>query len=55
MSGIKTNVVTAIEIHQRDAADTKPLPALADATARNFPIAEVSADKAYGSVKNAEP
>lgn len=54
MCGVKTNVVTAIEIHGREAADTKQLPALVEATARNFAIAEVSADKAYGSIRNAD-
>lgn len=54
MCGVKTNVVTAIEIHGQNAADTKQLPALVNATARNFAIAEVSADKAYGSMKNTE-
>jgi transposase len=54
MCGVKTNVVTAIEIHGPRAADVKQLPALVETTARNFAIAEVSADKAYGSVKNAD-
>jgi transposase len=54
MCGVKTNVVTAIEIAERDANDGKQLPALVNATARNFPIAEVSADKAYGTVVNAD-
>ena len=54
MCGVKTNVVTAIEIHGRHAADTKQLPALVETTARNFAVAEVSADKAYGSVRNAD-
>jgi len=54
MCGVKTNVVTAIEIHDRDAADTKQLPALVEATAKSFAVAEVSADKAYGSIKNTE-
>src|SRR5207249_4140906 len=53
MVGVKTNVVTAIEIHGQHAADTKQLPALVETTAKNFAVAEVSADKAYGSVKNA--
>ncbi len=52
MCGVKTNVVTAIEILDRDAADVKQLPALLDTTARNFPVAEVSADRVYVSVKN---
>jgi len=52
MCGVKTNVVTAIEIHDRDAADVKQLPALLSATAKHFPVAEVSADRVYVSVKN---
>jgi transposase len=54
MCGVKTNVVTAIEIHGPNAPDTRQLPALVNATAQNFAIAEVSADKAYGSIKNTE-
>jgi hypothetical protein len=51
----ENNVVTAIEIHGPNASDTRQLPALVNATAQNFAIAEVSADKAYGSIKNTEP
>jgi transposase len=54
MCGTKTNIVTAVEIHEKNAADVKQLPALVQQTARNFAVAEVSADKAYGSVKNAD-
>jgi transposase len=54
MCGVKTNIVTAIEILDRDASDIRQLPQLVHTTARNFPIAEVSADRAYGSIKNAE-
>ncbi len=54
MCGVKTNVVTAIESAERSAADVKQLPAQVLTTARHFPIAEVSADKAYGSVRNAD-
>jgi len=50
--GVKTNVVTAIEILDRNAADVKQLPALVKTTAKNFPIAEVSADKGYASADN---
>jgi transposase len=49
--GTKTNVVTAIEIHGRDAADQTQLPALVKSTAKNFDVKEVSADKAYGDRK----
>lgn len=52
MCGVKTNIVTAVEIHDRDASDTKILPSLVDTTAKNFEMAEVSADKGYSSVNN---
>ncbi len=48
-TGVKTNVVTAVEIHGRDAKDAPILPALVDTTAKGFTIAEVSADKGYSS------
>jgi transposase len=54
MCGVKTNVVTAIEIRERDTNDGTQLPALVDTTARTFAIAEVAADKAYGTVRNAD-
>jgi transposase len=54
MCGVKTNIVTAVEIHGQWASDAKALPALVDATAQNFQIAEVAADKAYGSRKNTD-
>jgi len=52
MCGVRTNIVTAVEIRDKDASDTKLLPVLVDATADNFSVSEVSADKGYGSVKN---
>jgi transposase len=52
MCGVKTNIVTAVEIRDRDASDTKLLPALVDRTAENFTLREVSADKGYGSLSN---
>jgi transposase len=52
MCGVRTNIVTAVEIKDKDASDTKLLPALVDATAENFELREVSADKGYGSLKN---
>jgi hypothetical protein len=45
-------VMTAVEIRDKDASDTKLLPALVDATAENFTLREVSADKGYGSLRN---
>jgi transposase len=52
--GVRTNIVTAVEIKDRDASDTKLLPALVEATAKNFRMNEVSADKGYGSLNNYE-
>ena len=52
MCGVKTNVVTAVEIRDRDASDTKLLPPLVETTAKNFTISEVSADKGYASINN---
>jgi transposase len=52
--GVKTNVVTAVEIQGRSAQDAPILPALLDATAKNFKIEEVSGDKAYSSIDNVE-
>jgi transposase len=54
MCGVKTNVITAVEIHDRDAADCPQFKPLLEATARNFKIEEVSADKAYLSRDNLE-
>jgi transposase len=52
MCGVKTNIVTAVEIRDRDASDTKLLPDLVSTTAKNFRMEEVSADKGYASLNN---
>ncbi len=52
MCGVKTNVVTSVEIRERDASDTKILPDLIQATAAYFDMREISADKGYSSVNN---
>jgi transposase len=54
MCGVKTNIIVAAEIHDRDAADCPQFKPLVEATARNFKIAEVVADKAYLSRENLE-
>lgn len=54
MCGVKTNIVTAVEIQGRHTNDSKVLPALARSTAQNFQLAEISADKGYASRENAE-
>lgn len=52
MCGVKTNIVTSVEITGRYANDGPQFPALLAATARNFTIGEVSADKGYATVEN---
>jgi Transposase DDE domain len=54
MCGVKTNVVTAVEIREKDASDTKLLPNLVNAIAAHFDMREVLADKGYSSVNNHE-
>jgi len=52
MCGVKTNVVTAVSITDRFAADSPQFKPLVEATAKNFVMQEVSADKAYLSKDN---
>jgi transposase len=50
--GVKTNIVTAVELSDRYAGDSPYFKQLVDATAKNFVMQEVSADKAYLSAAN---
>ena len=52
MTGVKTNVVTAVEIHEKYTHDAPLLPELVAATAKNFTMREASADKGYSSYEN---
>ena len=52
--GVKTHVVTAVEILDKDAGDSPQFPALVKKTATNFKIGEVSADKPYLSTENVD-
>jgi len=52
MCGVTTNIVTAVTITDRFAADSPQFKPLVDATAKNFVMQEVSADKAYISRAN---
>lgn len=47
MCGVKTNIVTAIEIGDRNDGDAPHLPSLVESTASRFDVREVSADKGY--------
>lgn len=52
MCGVNTNVVTSAEVTATETADAPQLPGLLERTAQRFDIAEVSADKAYSSIRN---
>ena len=52
--GVKTNIVTAVRILDRDAADCPQFVPLVKETRKGFEIGEVSADKAYASLDNFE-
>lgn len=53
MCGVKTNIVTAVEIHERNASDMRLLPPLLETTAQHFQVGAVMADKGYSSRNNA--
>ncbi len=50
--GVKTNVVTAVQITNMWAGDSPQFKGLVEKTAENFVMNEVSGDKAYLSAKN---
>lgn len=54
MIGVKTNVVTSIEVTRADSGDSPHLPPLLETTAKRFQVKELSADKAYSSYNNLE-
>ena len=47
-------MITAVEIHGKDANDCPQLPPLVRKTSQNFAVNEVSADKEYLSAENVE-
>lgn len=52
MCGVKTNIITAVEIGHEYSGDSPAFPALVNKTAKAFTISEVSADAAYSSAAN---
>ncbi|HEY6189591.1 MAG TPA: transposase [Pyrinomonadaceae bacterium] len=50
--GTQTNIVTAVEISEKYRSDSPYFKPLVEATARNFQMREVSADKGYDSFNN---
>jgi transposase len=54
MCGVQTNIVTAVEIADRHAADAPQFKPLIETTGANFTVKEVPADKAYLAHENLE-
>ena len=52
MTGVRTNIVTSVEVSRRYSNDSPYFKPLFDKTARNFTLREVSADKGYDSFSN---
>jgi transposase len=52
MCGVKTNIVTSVEISGAHGADHNYFAPLVNETSRRFNVKEVSADKAYSSYAN---
>ncbi|MGA2583079.1 MAG: transposase [Tepidisphaeraceae bacterium] len=50
--GVKTNIVTGVEVTGRFEHDSPYLPGLVEKTAKNFAVREISADKGYHSRDN---
>jgi len=50
--GVKTNIITSVELTSSAEHDAKFLPQLVSRTSENFDVKEVSADKGYSSKKN---
>ena len=52
MCGVKTNIVTSVEISDAHAGDSPRFAPLVETTSQNFKIQSVAADKAYSAEKN---
>jgi hypothetical protein len=52
MTGAKTNIVTAVEIHGQNAGDSPLLPVMLNTTRERFDVKEVSADLGYSAASN---
>jgi transposase len=52
--GVKTNIVSAVVIGEKNSNDCPQLPELAHKTAENFTVREMSGDKAFLSADNLE-
>jgi transposase len=51
-TGVKTNIITAVEVTDAHAGDSPRFIPLVNTTSENFPIQSVMGDKAYSAEKN---
>ncbi len=51
-TGVKTNIISAVEVTERFEADSNYFETLVEDTVRNFEMEEISADKGYLSKAN---
>ncbi|HEY5335052.1 MAG TPA: transposase, partial [Mycobacteriales bacterium] len=54
MTGVRTNIVTSVELTGGHGGDSTQFPALLETTAENFDLRDVTADKAYSSKRNCQ-
>jgi transposase len=54
MCGVKTNIVTAVEIGERYTSDRQFFVPMLESTSKNFNVREVAADKGYDGRMNTE-
>lgn len=52
MSGVKTNIITAVEVTEGTSNDCPQLPRLVQESSKNFALSEVICDRAYLSKEN---
>lgn len=52
MCGVQTNIITSVEATPFESNDAAQFPKLVADTAKHFDMAEITADKAYGTRKN---
>jgi transposase len=53
-TGVKTNIITSVEVTEGRGADSPQLKSLLEETSENFKLQEVSCDRAYSSRANLE-
>lgn len=52
MTGVKTNIVSSVEVNPSNFHDSPMMAPLVDSTDQRFEVAEIYADKAYQGERN---